>query len=311
MKYYNPHLDNNYRSLKDVILWQMGYYNDAVPPPNMPEGFEYPNPREVVDASRPSVRWINHCTFSIMWNGMHILTDPVWSERVSPVKFAGPKRRHDPGLSMDELDPVDIVLLSHNHYDHLDEPTVRELNRRWPQIIWVVPKGVAKWFKKRGFANVHEMGWWDQIDLPKFRVTSVPTQHFSGRTLFDKDKTWWCGYVLEDGSKRLYFVGDTGYNPFDFKAIGETFGHMDLSLIPMGTYVPHKFMDPVHICPVKATSIHGEVNSKLSVGMHWKTFRLSGEGQMQPPYDLYLALEEAGHDPLSFRVLDPGQSINW
>ncbi|MBP9841315.1 MAG: MBL fold metallo-hydrolase [Simkaniaceae bacterium] len=310
-RYANKHIDDNYRKLKDIVLWQLGYYNDAALPPAPPEGFSYPNPRVDIDVEKPQVTWINHCSFMLQWENLHILTDPIWSDRCSPIPFLGPKRQHPVPIAIEDLPRIDIVLISHNHYDHLDERTVKALHRKNPHIRWVVAQGLKKWFVKRGITHVQELKWWDKALVGPFEITAVPCQHFSGRGIFDKDETLWVGYVMESENKRFYFVGDTGYNPYDFKSIGKAFSYMDLSLIPVGTYVPHLFMDPVHICPVKATAIHQEVESKLSVGMHWKTFRLSGEGADQPPYDLYLSMKEVGLDPLNFRMLEIGQTINW
>lgn len=310
-RFVNPYLKNNRRTMKDVVLWQLGYYDDQHLPVTPPEDFEYPNPLCLLDKSQPQVTWVNHCSFVVRWEGMTILTDPIWSDRCSPFPFMGPKRTHAPGVDLDALEMVDIVLISHDHYDHLDEKTVRRLNKKFPNIWWMVPQGVKKWFDKRGFANVREFSWWQKGLVGPFTITAVPCQHFSGRGLFDHDSTLWVGYVLETEDKRMYFVGDTGYNEYDFSTIGDAFDGMDLAMIPVGTYVPHKFMDPVHICPVRACSIHQEVKSRKSVGMHWKTFRLSAEELIQPPFDLYLTMQENGLDPLDFRVLEPGQTINW
>ena len=322
-RYFNPHCQNTRRRLHDVFLWQVGYYNDKRPPRKVPKDFKYPNLKKRVQSESPKATWINHCSFLIEVDGLHLLTDPIWSERCSPFTNFGPRRRHDPPLSLKDLPSIDIVLISHDHYDHLDRETVNELHRLNPSTLWVVPLGVGKWMKKQGIRHVVELAWWEKMTLDvegkpplSLEVTAVPSQHFSGRTLFDKNQTLWAGYVLDfkrhrRKDKRLYFVGDTGYNRKDFKAIGEKFGEIDLSLIPIGTYVPARFMDPVHIDPKKATAIHQEVGSKLSIGMHWNTFRLSGEKQHQPPYDLYCSLEKAGVDPKKFRVINPGQRINW
>lgn len=293
-----------------------------MPPPKMPKGFQYPNPPEEIVTKAPTVTWINHCTFLIIIDGIAILTDPIWSRRCSPVPVFGPKRKHRPPIALKDLPPIDIVLISHNHYDHLDKKTVLKLHKRYPHIQWVVPEGVKKWFSKKRIQNTIELSWWEStgLDLPKqepeIKVTAVPCQHFSGRGLFDLDKSLWCGYVLdikrpEKEDKRLYFVGDTGYNPHVFKEIGSFFGKMDLSLIPIGTYVPNRFMAPVHIDPDSAVSIHKEVCSKLSIGMHWYTFRLSEEARLQPTYDLFLSMKQADLDPLQFRAIFPGQMLNW
>lgn len=312
-KFKNPHISDGKRSFKDVCLWKMGYFQDHKEEVVCPTTFCSLLPSSLIDPVKPTATWINHSTFLLKIDGYHILTDPIWSDRCSPFSFFGPKRRHDPGLSIEELQKVDIVLISHNHYDHLDRPTVLALNHLYPGIIWCVPIGVKKWFLRLGITNVVELGWWDSLEIKSFQLTAVPTQHFSGRSFKDLDRTLWVGYVLESSrfDKRVYFVGDTGYNEVDFKQIGAKWPHMDLSLIPIGTYVPKRFMSPVHIGPFEAVKIHEEVRSKRSIGMHWKTFRLSDEEEFRPSYDLFKALQEAKIDPSTFLALPPGYEINW
>lgn len=319
-RFVNPHIKRAKRSLIDIALWQLGFYNDQKSLKERPDTFRYPNSKRKLREGAPTVTWINHCTFLVSVGKLNLLTDPIWSKRCSPFSFLGPKRRHEAPLALENLPDIDIVLISHDHYDHLDRKTVRELQRKNPEITWVVPIGVKRRLQKMGMRHIIEMEWWQEVHLgmkgEEVVLTAVPSQHFSGRGLFDKNTTLWAGYVVDfvrpnKQEKRLYFVGDTGYNPKDFKKIGEEFGEIDLSLIPIGTYVPARFMAPVHICPKRAAAIHEEVGSLLSVGMHWKTFRLSSEGMEQPPYDLYCHLEKRGIDPKTFRVLDIGQTINW
>jgi len=319
-RFVNPHIDSTKRSLIDIALLQLGFYNDKKKQKKRPKDFQYPNSNRELRQGAPQVTWINHCTFLVKVGSLNVLTDPIWGERCSPLSFLGPKRRHIAPMALEDLPEIDIILISHDHYDHLCRDTVLKLQEKNPGITWVVPLGLRKRLEKLGMKHIIEMKWWEEAHFgvkgQEVLITSVPTQHFSGRGLFDKNKTLWTGYVVDfiqksKQEKRLYFVGDTGYNRKDFKRIGKEFGEMDLSLIPIGTYNPAKFMAPVHICPNKAAKIHDEVGSLLSVGMHWKTFRLSSEGLEQPPYDLYLALEKLGIDPKTFRVLEPGQTINW
>lgn len=319
-RFVNPHIKRAKRTLIDIALWQLGFYNDQKSLKERPDTFLYPNSKRKLREGAPTVTWINHCTFLVSVGKLNLLTDPIWSERCSPFSFLGPKRRHEAPLALENLPDIDIVLISHDHYDHLDRKTLMELQRKNPGITWVVPLGVKRRLQKMGMRHIIEMEWWQEVHLgikgEEVVLTAVPSQHFSGRGLFDKNTTLWAGYVVDfvrpnKQEKRLYFVGDTGYNPKDFKKIGEEFGEIDLSLIPIGTYVPARFMAPVHICPKRAAAIHEEVGSLLSVGMHWKTFRLSSEGMEQPPYDLYCHLEKRGIDPKTFRVLDIGQTINW
>lgn len=323
-RYVNPHIYEIRRRLFDVVLWKSGYYQDAKFWPKAPENFSYPIPEFVLDEDHPRAVWINHCTFLITVDNVNILTDPIWSERCSPLPFFGPRRRHDPAIRLEDLPKVHYVLISHNHYDHLDKKTVQWLCRNHPDIVWLVPEGVKKWFLKQGIEQVVELAWWQSVELcdehaaphVQLKATAVPSQHFSGRSFRDMNETLWAGWVVEfmrkeKPFKRLYFVGDTGYNPVDFKNIGKKWGHMDLSLIPIGTYLPREFMSPVHIEPVNSVNIHKEVGSRLSLGMHWKTFHLSDEPLHQPPYDLLGALQKEGIDPNAFLAVEPGFYVNW
>jgi N-acyl-phosphatidylethanolamine-hydrolysing phospholipase D len=322
-RYVNPHIKKTKKTFIDFIFWKLGYYKEHIGWEEVPADFVYPAPDETVDQKKPLATWISHNTFLISVDGIHVLTDPVFSNRCSPFSFFGPKRRHAPGLDLHELPQIDYVIISHNHYDHLDRHTVKALHRRFPEITWVVPTGVKNWFARRKIKKVIELSWWEKRETRserrpnvKLTFTAVPAQHFSGRHLFNIDRTLWAGFVVEFDRpgkelKKMYYVGDTGYNPHDFKAIGNHFGSIDLSLIPIGTYVPRVFMSPVHIEPTHSVEIHKDTRSKLSVSMHWKTFNLSDEPFNQPPYDLFLALKKENIDPHTFRVLEPGYEINW
>lgn len=311
-QFLNPHKRRICRGLIHFFLWQVGYYNDPFPSEPPPEGFSYPNEKTALDPNQPHVTWINHSTYWIHLENLHFLVDPIWSERCSPVNFIGPKRLHPPPIQLDQLPQIDYVIISHNHYDHLDKKTILELAHLNAKITWVVPKGVKGWFKKcLKAATVLELDWWESRQDGDVCFTAVPAQHFSGRYLWDRNRTLWMGCVVEKGNKRFYFSGDTGYNSFDFKEIGRHFQKMDLSLLPIGTYLPRRFMQDVHVNPEDSVKIHQEVGSRLSVGGHWRTFRLSNERVERPPYDLLLALEKAKLQPTAFRVLSPGESINW
>lgn len=321
MQYSNPHVGNIKRRITDIALWKLGYYGHGKHLGAVPENFSYPR-EKYRKKNGDEVTWIGHCTFLIATCGVHILTDPVFGKRVSPVPFIGPKRRHPPGVFFNNLPQIDVVLISHNHYDHLEKSTVKALHAKNPKTLWVVPDGVGHLIKKWGPSKVIELSWWDRCgigfnhDRPlSLEITATPAQHFSGRKPFDFNRSLWAGYVVNcikpHGKKQLYFSGDTGYNKHDFKDIGTTFGPMDLSLLPIGTYEPVSFMEPVHVGPSQAVRIHRDVQSKLSIGMHWKTFCLSDEPLGRPPYDLYRAMKRAKLDPKTFVPLDPGECINW
>ncbi len=314
-RYTNPYIRNIRRGITDFIAWLLGVYRSSKNRKSVPSHFSYPNVKGSYDKKFPSLCWVGHCTFLIEVEGVVFLTDPIWNDRCSPFPFLGPKRRHPPGISFDEIPSIDLILISHNHYDHLDEFTVREISRRFPYCKWLVPSGVGQWFLRRGIKNVKEMLWWQQEGIKGLsagvKITAVPAQHNSGRGLFDMNRSLWVGFVVEVGLKTWYFVGDTAYNKYDFINIGKHFSNIDLSLIPIGTYEPSRFMRTVHSSPSDAARIHRDVGTKKSVAMHWNTFRLSGESMERPPFDLYHELDACNIKHENFHVLHPGQVINW
>lgn len=310
-KFRNTHLLNAKRTLFDVFLWKMGYFKDHDDVKKIPKDFVYPIKKKIFDFSKPRVVWINHCTFLIQMKNVTILTDPIWNAFCSPFTFFGPKRRHPPAISLENLPHVDLVLISHDHYDHLDHFTVTKLFKKNPKIQWVVPLGVKKWFLKRNIFQVHEMNWHDKFTFGDLEIYAHPCQHFSGRNFVNQNTTLWTSYVLKHPSKQIFFAGDTGYNPYDFKNIGKRWEFFDLALIPIGTYRPYKFMLPVHVCPKESVRIHKEIGSKFSIGMHWKTFKLSDEDLQAPPYDLYEAMHRENLDPTDFIATEPGVFLNF
>jgi N-acyl-phosphatidylethanolamine-hydrolysing phospholipase D len=257
--------------------------------------------------SRDSLTWVGHSTFLLQLAGLNLLTDPHFTGRASPLSFAGPARLNPPGLALADLPPIDLVLVSHNHYDHLDEGSVRAIAEAHPEAQFVVPLGLAAWFRRRGIGRVTELDWWGAAQLGAAKVSAVPVQHFSGRGLHDRDATLWCGFVLELGGRRVFFAGDTGYSK-DFADIAERFPAMDLSLLPIGAYDPRWFMGPVHVDPAEAVRIHQDLRSRLSVAMHWGTFRLTAEPLDEPPLLLAQALEGAGVAPEAFLVFRHGET---
>jgi len=255
-----------------------------------------------------SLTWIGHASFLLQWGGRNLLTDPHFSARASPLSFAGPKRLAPPGLALDALPAVDIVLISHNHYDHLDHASVKALAAAHPQAHFLVPHGLRRWLQRRGAQRVIELDWWQTVDLAGCRITAVPAQHFSGRGLFDRDRTLWCGFVVEVDGARTYFAGDTGYSQ-DFADIGARFAPIDLALIPIGAYAPRWFMAPVHVDPYGAVRIHQDVGARQSVAMHWGGFRLTTEPLDEPPRLLAAAVAAAGLPESAFRTLRHGETL--
>jgi L-ascorbate metabolism protein UlaG (beta-lactamase superfamily) len=244
------------------------------------------------------VTWVNHATFLIQTENVNILTDPIWSQRCSPVQWAGPKRRHAPGIRFEDLPPIDAVIISHNHYDHLDVDTLRRL--RCERVF--VGLGNAAFLK-----GATDLDWWDAVALTDdVRLHCVPAQHFSSRGLTDRDANLWCGFVLETPRGPIYFAGDTGWGPH-FEMIRQRFGPMRLALLPIGAFRPEWFMCSVHISPRDAVRAAVALEAKVSIPMHYYTFDLGDDGQDEPVQVLRESL--AGGGP-HFEVLQPGNSWN-
>lgn len=256
-----------------------------------------------------TLTWIGHSTLLLQCAGTNLLTDPHLSERASPLSWAGPKRHTPPGLGPHDLPPIHWVLLSHNHYDHLDLPTLRWLNRQPgdppPRII--APLGLGKFLTERGLRDVVELDWWEQTSFRDWTVQAVPVQHFSARTPLDRNKTLWAGYVVEHSSLRFFFAGDTGYSA-DFHLIGQKLGPMDLAAIPIGAYAPRWFMRTVHVNPEEALKIHRDVRARCSVAIHWGTFSLTDEPLDEPPRRLRAALVREGIPKDTFLTMQHGET---
>ena len=252
------------------------------------------------------ITFVNHSTFLIQVDGINILTDPVWSKRVSPFRFMGPKRRRVPGIRLEDLPHIHVVLLSHNHYDHLDLPTMRTIfGAHHPKII--TPLGVKNFLDKESMIGSTDLDWWDEVHLSEtVNVQAVPAQHFSGRGMFDRDATLWCGYVLKTSVGKIYFAGDTGYNGTTFKEIGTRTGPFKLSVLPIGAYKPNWFMSPVHTSPDEAVKIHLEVGSEKSIAAHFGTFPLADESTHDSITDLKEALKKYKVSEDKFLTLKEG-----
>jgi N-acyl-phosphatidylethanolamine-hydrolysing phospholipase D len=227
----------------------------------------------------PSVTWIGHATLLVRLDGVTFLTDPMFSERASPLSFAGPRRLVDPGVPLADLPKVDFVVLSHDHYDHTDVHSVRALAARGARFI--VPRGMGALLRGWG-ADAAELAWWEQATFGPLRVHCVPARHFSGRTLTDRNRRLWAGWVVEGDSRRFYFAGDTAYFP-GFGEIGERLGPADLAAVPIGAYLPAAMMKPVHVTPEEALRGATEAGAKRIVGMHFGTFDLTDEPLDEPP----------------------------
>ena len=256
----------------------------------------------------PRLSWLGHSTFLVQYGEVNILTDPTFSDRASPFSFLGPKRYVRHVVDYDKLPDIDVVVISHNHYDHLDEDTLRGLG---DGPLYFVPLGLRDLLLEFGISpeRVVEMDWWDEYKGDEYRVTATPAQHWSARWLDDRYQTLWSSWYIKIGDFSMWFAGDTGYNPYQFAEIGEYTGGVDLALIPVGAYLPRSVMEKHHVNGKEAVNVHRDVGSRFSVGMHWGTFPLTAEPTMEPPAKLLEALHAAGIHGKEFVTLAIGQSV--
>jgi L-ascorbate metabolism protein UlaG (beta-lactamase superfamily) len=255
----------------------------------------------------PTVTFIGHSSFLLRLPGLTILTDPVFSKRCSPTQLAGPSRVRAPGIALADLPPIDLILLSHNHYDHMDLISLRQLRRRFPKVAIVTSLGNAPYLAKQRLAGAAELDWWQTHHHGETSITATPARHFAARWLNDRNQTLWCGFMLEHRGQKLYFAGDTGYTKF-FKEINARLGAPDLALLPIGAYEPRWFMGPVHMNPADAVQAFQDLAAKSAIGMHWGTFQLTGEAYDAPLRDLATARAAAGLAEAAFTTLDFGET---
>ncbi|MCH9687489.1 MAG: MBL fold metallo-hydrolase [Deltaproteobacteria bacterium] len=249
------------------------------------------------------VTMVGHATVLIQTGGLNLLTDPVWSERCSPVSWAGPRRVRPAGIAFDTLPPIDAVLLSHDHYDHLDLPTLRKLHERDSPRVFT---GLGVGGHLRGLGEVTELDWWDEATLGPLRINAVPARHFSGRTPFDRDHTLWLGLWVRGPAGSLMFAGDTGMGSH-FAQMRERLGAPDVALLPIGAYRPQWFMQPVHMSPAEAVEAHVQLGATVTVPIHYGVFPLADDGEDEPLEDLREALAQADEPTPRFHVLAPGE----
>jgi len=264
-------------------------------------------PRERVMGGEVVATFVGHATLLIQTEGVNILTDPIWSLRASPFSFAGPKRHAEPGIPFDALPPIDVILLSHNHYDHMDLETLARLAAKFqPKII--VPLGNTAYLASKHISGAKDFEWWQSETLGEnLKITAVPSQHFSARALSDRDKTLWCGYVIETMHGNIYFAGDTAYGPFVQK-IHERYPKFRLAFLPIGAYLPQWFMRPVHASPDEAFRMHHDLACERTIGIHFGTFRLADDGQDLPPARIKELIETETPRP-DFTTLNAGESV--
>ncbi|MCZ3381373.1 MBL fold metallo-hydrolase [Kosakonia sp. SOY2] len=252
--------------------------------------------------------WLGHASMLLRLQGQYLLTDPVFSHRASPVSFAGPQRHTPPALAIADIPQLDAILISHNHYDHLDAWTVRALLCRFPDVHFFVPLGVGDWLRRRGAQHVTELDWWQSFTFQGMTYTAVPAQHWSMRTLWDRNRSLWCGWVIESLTQRFWFAGDTGYTP-ELLTIPQRLGQLDTIALPIGVYAPRWFMAMNHMDPQRAVALWQQLGAPLAIPIHWGVFELADESLDEPVTELQRALTETAAENDNFRILKIGQYL--
>ncbi|MFQ5432490.1 MAG: MBL fold metallo-hydrolase [Nitrospinota bacterium] len=252
--------------------------------------------------------WVGHSSVLCRQDSIYYLTDPVFSERASPFTAIGPCRYSPPGISITNLPKISFVLISHNHYDHLDYRSVKMIyDRDRPRFF--VPKGLSGWFESAGIDSVVEIDWYSSQRIDSLTVTSVPAQHFSARTMWDRNQSHWCGWIVS-GEKKFYYSGDSGY--FDgFKEIGKRYGPIDLAALPIGAYEPVWMMRRMHLNPEEALDVFDEVRGRKFLAVHWGSFDLTFEPVDEPPTRLKKEAETRKYPPGTINILRVGQKLFW
>ncbi|XP_072181572.1 N-acyl-phosphatidylethanolamine-hydrolyzing phospholipase D-like [Diadema setosum] len=257
------------------------------------------------------VTWIGHATTLVQFDGISVLTDPVFSDRCGPVSWFGPKRYRPPPCTVQDLPKIDAVVISHSHFDHLDAPSVASLNERFGSgLRWFVPLGLLDWMTDMGCENVIEMDWWQENCIPEHSDVTfafTPTQHWGQRTPTDRFKTLWGSWCIMGPNHSFFFAGDTGYCR-GFEEIGRRYGPFDLAAIPIGAYEPRDVMRGQHVDPTEAVQIHQDVNARKSLGIHWGTYTLTYEYYLDPPKEMNKAMENKGLPLEDFFVMKHGES---
>ncbi|MGK2914280.1 MAG: MBL fold metallo-hydrolase [Porticoccaceae bacterium] len=278
MKYTNLNGKGSTASLRRLLKWQLGLHEETwprSPSTGVPVPAVANDGRALRKATRDALTWIGHASFLIQLGGKSALIDPVLSQALGGVV----KRNMAPGLNWPALPSIDVVLVTHNHRDHMDMPT---LNKLGADPVYVVPQGLGRYFERAGLRRVVEMGWWEQRDIEGLNITFVPAEHWSRRGLFDVNDSWWGGYVIERGGLRVYHSGDTAW--FDgFADIGARCGDIQAAMLPIGAYAPRWFMRSQHMDPADAVRAFAALGASKFVAMHWGTFKLTDEHLGEPP----------------------------
>ena len=287
----------------DVIRWS--FTANRAKWPTHVDNNSLPN-LNPVSGNQVKTTYINHATMLLQTENLNLLTDPIWTKRASPFFWFGPKRVRAPGVAFENLPQIDVVLVSHNHYDHLSLPTLKMLSDKFHPVI-IVPLGLKDLLERHGILNVIELDWWQTYSVKNAVITFLPTQHWSQRGVGDKCKTFWGSYGIVTSNKHIYFAGDTGYSPL-FKEIRQKWGKPDLALLPIGSNQPAWFMKENHMNPAEAVQAHQDLQATHSIGIHFGTFQLSDEAIDQPLIDLNHAKSIQKLVSDEFITLDVGES---
>jgi L-ascorbate metabolism protein UlaG (beta-lactamase superfamily) len=293
----------------DILRWRLT--KEEGPWPEWVNAEPGPKPPRRIDEGELHITFVNHSTFLIQIDGINILTDPIWSERASPVSWAGPKRVRPPGIRYQDLPPIDVVLISHNHYDHLDLPTLQKLSNEHIPAFYV-GLGNSLLLAKKKISGVSEMDWWESIPLKNgVRLMCVPAQHWSARAFKDRNKTLWCGYIIQGKSKTIYFAGCTGFGPH-FQDIVQREKSISVSLLPIGAFRPRWFMESAHLSPADVIKVQGILKSQNVIPIHFGTFKLGDDGYTEPIDELKKELDKSDLKLKSvFHILDFGESRSF
>jgi L-ascorbate metabolism protein UlaG (beta-lactamase superfamily) len=284
-----------------ILRWMLGLHNEkrpVAPGTDVPVPFVHNDGKLLGKGSKDTLTWIGQASFLVQLGGKNALIDPVLSMRIGWIR-----RNSPPGLTWSTMPEIDVVLITHNHRDHMDVPTLKKLGS---SPVYVVPKGLGQWFVKNGFRRVIEMGWWQQEEVEGLTITFVPAEHWSRRGITDINTSWWGGFVIEKNGVRLYHAGDTGW--FEgFAEIGKRCGNIHAAMLPIGAYAPRWFMRPQHIDPGEAVNAMATLGAKHFVAMHWGTFKLSDEPLDEPPKLLHEAWERTNLPDRSLKIPALGQ----
>lgn len=304
-KFFLPWGDD-LKSFFTVLKWK--WTSEPAKWPEEVKNKNYPL-RPLTPTEKINATFINHSTFLLQLPGLNILTDPVFSERTSPFTFAGPKRVRAPGIAFEVLPPVDVVVVSHNHYDHMDIEALKMIDAKF-HPLFLVPLGDERHLLKAGIQNVKALDWWEEVRVKDVRFIFAPAQHWSARQLWDKNECLWGSWMIDNGAQKVYFAGDTGLGKH-FLDIKSRLGSPDLALLPIGSYEPRWFMKYYHMNPEEAVQAHIDLGADRSIAMHFGTFQLTDEGIDQPVIDLKAALKKRQISEEKFMVLDQGQAIAY